>query len=291
MHRHKIIIITGLSGSGKSVALAALEDTGFYCVDNMPVTLLPKFMELPLQDEPDITGLAFVMDMREKGFLSAFPETFQELRRKGFNIEVLFLEADETIILRRYSQTRRHHPLSQDRSLQEGIRAEIKQMSQIRELADRIIDTSKYNVHDLKSVISNLIEHVVQARAMRINILSFGFKHGTPHDADLIMDVRFTANPFFVPELKPLDGRNQSVRNFVLNNTTTRTFMEKFHDLVDFLLPLYEKEGKAYLTIAVGCTGGQHRSVAISAALYEYLNKPGRPVRLTHRDVDIKNGI
>jgi len=291
MHRHKIIIITGLSGSGKSVALAALEDTGFYCVDNMPVTLLPKFMELPLQDEPEIAGLAFVMDMREKGFLSAFPETFQELRRKGFNIEVLFLEADETIILRRYSQTRRHHPLSQDRSLQEGIRAEIKQMSPIRELADRIIDTSKYNVHDLKSVISNLIEHVVQARAMRINILSFGFKHGTPHDADLIMDVRFTANPFFIPELKPLDGRNPSVRNFVLNNSTTRTFMEKFHDLVDFLLPLYEKEGKAYLTIAVGCTGGQHRSVAISAALYEYLNKPGRPVRLTHRDVDIKNGI
>ena len=291
MHRHKIIIITGLSGSGKSVALAALEDTGFYCVDNMPVTLLPKFMELPLQDEPEIAGLAFVMDMREKGFLSAFPEIFQELRRKGFNIEVLFLEADETIILRRYSQTRRHHPLSHDCSLQEGIRAEIKQMATIRELADRIIDTSKYNVHDLKSVISNLIEHVVQARPMRVNVLSFGFKHGTPHDADLIMDVRFTANPFFIPELKPLDGRNQSVRNFVLNNTTTRTFMEKFHDLVDFLLPLYEKEGKAYLTIAVGCTGGQHRSVAISEALYEYLNKPGRPVRLTHRDVDIKNGI
>lgn len=289
MHRHKIIIITGLSGSGKSVALAALEDAGFYCVDNMPVTLLPKFMELPLQTDSEISGFAFVMDMREKAFLSTFPEVFHELRRKGYNIEIFFLEADETVILRRYSQTRRHHPLSHERTLQEGINAEIEQMALIREFADRIIDTTSYNLHDLKSVIFNLVEQIVHSQPMRINIVSFGFKHGTPHEADLIMDVRFIANPFFIPELKPLDGRNQSVRNFVLNNSTTRTFMEKFHDLVDFLLPLYEKEGKAYLTIAVGCTGGLHRSVAVSEALHEYLNKPGRPVRLTHRDVELTN--
>lgn len=290
MHRHKIIIITGISGSGKSVALAALEDAGFYCVDNMPVKLLPKFMELPLQTDSEISGLAFVMDLREKGFLSAFPEIFYGLRSKGYNVEIFFLEAEETVILRRYSQTRRHHPLSQERTLQEGIRAEFEQMLAIREFADHIIDTSGYNVHDLKSVIFNLVENIVHARPMRINIVSFGYKHGIPHDADLIMDIRFMANPFFIPELKPLDGRNRSVRDFVLNNGATRTFLEKFHDLVDFLLPLYEKEGKAYLTIAVGCTGGQHRSVAVSEALHEYLNKPGRPVKLTHRDVDLKNG-
>ncbi|MFW5975192.1 MAG: RNase adapter RapZ [Desulfosalsimonas sp.] len=288
MHRHKIIIITGISGSGKSVALAALEDAGFYCVDNMPVKLLPKFMELPMQATSEISGLAFVMDMREKGFIKTFPEIYHGLRSKGYDIEILFIEAEENVVLRRYSQTRRHHPLAQDLTLQEGIRAEIEQMAGIREFADRIIDTSDYNIHDLKSVIINLVEHVVHARPMRIHIISFGYKHGIPHDADLIMDVRFITNPYFIPELKPLDGRNKSVRDFVVKNATARTFLEKFHDLIDFLLPLYEKEGKAYLTIAMGCTGGQHRSVAVSEVLHEYLNTPGRPVKLTHRDVDIK---
>ncbi|MCF8095277.1 MAG: RNase adapter RapZ [Desulfobacteraceae bacterium] len=289
MHKHKIIIITGLSGSGKSGALAALEDSGFYCVDNMPVKLLPKFLEMPLQMDSEIPGLAFVMDVREKGFLSAFPEIFYDLRKKGYDIEIFFLEAEETVILRRYSQTRRHHPLSQARTLQEGIRAEIEQMAEVRKFADRIIDTSGYNIHELKSAIYNMVEHVLHPRPMRIHIISFGYKHGTPHDADLIMDVRFIANPFFITELKPLDGRNRSVSSFVLDNVTARSFLEKFHDLVDFLLPLYEKEGKAYLTIALGCTGGRHRSVAVAEELHEYLNKPGRPLKLTHRDVELEN--
>ena len=289
MQRHKIIIITGLSGSGKSVALAALEDAGFYCVDNMPVKLMSKFLELPLQADSEIAGLGFVMDLREKGFLSSFPDVFHELRQRGCNIDVLFLEAEESVILRRYSQTRRHHPLSHDRTLQESIRAEIEQMGHIRQMADRIIDTSGYNLHDLKSVIFSIVETIIHSKPMRTHVLSFGFKHGTPQDADLIMDVRFMTNPYFVPELKELDGRSAPVRQFVLSNATTRTFTEKFHDLVDFLLPLYEKEGKAYLTIAVGCTGGQHRSVVIAEALYAHLNKPGRPVMLTHRDVDLKN--
>ncbi|MCF8025084.1 MAG: RNase adapter RapZ [Desulfobacteraceae bacterium] len=289
MHKHKIIIITGLSGSGKSGALAALEDSGFYCVDNMPVKLLPKFLEMPLQMDSEIPGLAFVMDVREKGFLSAFPEIFYDLRKKGYDIEIFFLEAEETVILRRYSQTRRHHPLSQAPTLQEGIRAEIEQMAEVRKFADRIIDTSGYNIHELKSAIYNMVEHVLHPRPMRIHIISFGYKHGTPHDADLIMDVRFIANPFFITELKPLDGRNRSVSSFVLDNVTARSFLEKFHDLVDFLLPLYEKEGKAYLTIALGCTGGRHRSVAVAEELHEYLNKPGRPLKLTHRDVELEN--
>jgi len=288
MHRHKIVIITGLSGSGKSVALAALEDAGFYCVDNMPVKLLPKFMELPLQSESEIAGLGFVMDLREKGFLGSFPEIFHDLRQRGYNIDVFFLEAEENVILRRYSQTRRHHPLSQDRGLQESIRAEIGHMDHIRQMADRIIDTTDYTLHDLKSVIFNLVETILHSKPMRTQVLSFGFKHGIPQDADMVMDVRFMANPFFIPELKDQDGRSRPVREFVQTNSITRTFTEKFHDLVDFLLPLYEKEGKAYLTIAVGCTGGQHRSVVIAEALYAHINKPGRPVMLTHRDVDLK---
>ncbi len=288
MHQRKIIVITGLSGSGKSVALAALEDAGFYCVDNMPVKLLPKFLELPLQDDSEIAGLGFVMDLREKGFLNFFPEIFHELRQRGYNIDVFFLEAEKNVILRRYSQTRRHHPLSHDRTLQESIQLEIEQMGNIRKMADRIIDTTGYNLHDLKSKIFNLVETIIHSRPMRTHVLSFGFKHGIPRDADMVMDVRFMANPFFTAELKDLDGRNEPVRDFVLNNNNSRVFTEKFHELVDFLLPLYEKEGKAYLTIAVGCTGGQHRSVVIAEALYEHLNRPGRPVMITHRDVDLK---
>lgn len=288
MKQFKIIVITGLSGSGKSVALAALEDAGFYCVDNMPVKLLPKFLELPIQAGSEIAGIAFVMDLREKGFLTAFPQVFDDLRQRGQNIEVLFLQAEESVLVRRYSQTRRHHPLSQDKTLVEGIRAETEQLAPIKALADRVIDTSGFNIHELKSVIFNLAEKAADGMPMQLSILSFGFKHGLPPEADLVMDVRFIANPFFVPHLKPLDGRNEAVKHYVLNNPHCRSFMEKFYDLVDFLLPLYEKEGKAYLTVAVGCTGGRHRSVAIADALYSHINKPGRLVKLSHRDVDLE---
>lgn len=288
MKKIKIIIITGLSGSGKSVALAALEDAGFYCVDNMPVELLPKFLELPLQTDTEITGIAFVMDLREKGFLSTFPDVFHDLQQKGHNIEVLFLEADESVVMRRYSQTRRHHPLSQDRTLKEGIRAEIVQLKPIKAMAHRIIDTSGYTIHELKSVMHNIAGSAIHSVQMRINIVSFGFKHGIPHDADLIMDVRFIANPFFVDQLRPLDGRNEAVKQYVLGSDNTLLFLNKFYDLADFLIPLYEKENKAYLTIAIGCTGGQHRSVVIADAIYTHINKPGRQIKLIHRDVDIK---
>ena len=288
MRNVKIIIITGISGSGKSVALAALEDAGFYCVDNMPVKLLPKFLEMPAETDHRIKGIGFVMDLRERGFLASFPEIFSKLREKKHDTELLFLEAEETVILRRYSQTRRHHPLGQDKTLLEGVRTEIEQMKPIRALANKIIDTSNYNVHELKSVIFTLVENFVDSKTMQINILSFGFKHGTPHEADMVMDVRFISNPFFKEHLKPLDGRNEGVKQHVLTPGDTRMFLEKFYDLIDFLLPLYEKEGKAYLTIAIGCTGGQHRSVVIADSLYTHTNKPGRFVTLTHRDVDLK---
>ncbi len=288
MKNVQIIIITGLSGSGKSVALAALEDAGFYCVDNMPAKLLPKFLEMPVEKDERIKGLGFVMDLREKGFLGSFPGIFSKLKSDGYNIEILFLEAEENTIVRRYSQTRRHHPLGQDKTLIEGIRAEIGQMQPIRALANQVIDTSSYNVHELKSVIFKLAENFIDATQVRINIISFGFKYGTPHEADLIMDVRFMPNPFFVENLKSLDGRNEDVKQYVLAKETCRIFLKKFYDLIDFLLPLYEKEGKAYLTIAIGCTGGKHRSVVIADSLYTHMNRPGRSVRLTNRDVDLK---
>jgi UPF0042 nucleotide-binding protein len=282
-----IFIVTGLSGSGKSCAIAALEDTGFYCVDNMPVALLPKFVELPIESDSEIAGLAFVMDLREKGFLSMYPSIFESLKEKGYNLKILFLEADENILLERYSQTRRHHPLSQGKSLLEGIRTEQEQLKKLKTVADKIINTSHYNVHKLKSVIRNTALQSKDFAPMSINILSFGFKYGVPSDASLIMDVRFLLNPHFVPDLKALDGKAEKVQNYVLNNDDTRTFLKKYLDFLDYLIPLYEKEGKAYLTIGVGCTGGRHRSVVIAEVISKHIKKPDRKIMVTHRDIDL----
>ncbi len=286
MKNLKLIIITGLSGSGKSTAIAAFEDANFYCVDNMPVDLLPKFLELPIEEHAfEIAGLVFVMDLREKGFLSKYSSVFESIRQKGYNFEILFLEADEKILLQRYSQTRRQHPLSQNKSLLDGIKAEKEQLKDLREKADRVINTSQYNVHELKSIVLDIAQKNKKLAPMRINIQSFGYKYGIPHGADLIIDVRFLANPYFVPELKDLDGEAEEVKNFVLNNEETNIFLEKYLDLLDYLIPLYEKEGKAYLTIAVGCTGGMHRSVTIAQTIYEYIDKQGKQVGITHRDI------
>jgi UPF0042 nucleotide-binding protein len=282
-----IFIITGLSGSGKSCAIAALEDTGYYCVDNMPVALLPKFVELPIESDSEIAGLAFVMDLREKGFLSMYPSIFESLKEKGYKLKILFLEADENILLERYSQTRRHHPMSQGKSLLEGIRTEQEQLKQLKTAADNIINTSHYNVHKLRSVIRNIALQSKNFAPMSINILSFGFKYGVPTDASLIMDVRFLLNPHFVDDLKALDGKSEKVKNYVLNNDDTRTFLKKYLDFLDYLIPLYEKEGKAYLTIGVGCTGGRHRSVVIAEAISKHINKPDRRIMITHRDIDL----
>lgn len=289
MKKFKIVIITGLSGSGKSIALAAFEDAGFYCVDNMPVQLLPKFLELPLKTDTEIKGLSFVMDLREKGFLSGYPDVFEELRQKGYRFDVIFVEADQGILIKRYSQTRRTHPLAQDKPLIESLREEKRLLEPLRAIASNIIDTSEYNVHDLKSTIFKIAQKSVDTTVMRVEIISFGFKHGPPREADLIMDVRFLANPFFIPALQNLDGREKSVQSFVLSNPVTQEFLGKFLDLIDFLMPLYEKEGKAYLTIAVGCTGGRHRSVVMADALYAHIRKPGRPTYLTHRDIGIES--
>jgi UPF0042 nucleotide-binding protein len=281
----KIIIITGLSGSGKSTAVAAFEDAGFYCVDNMPVALLPKFLELPIESESELAGLAFVMDLREKGFITEYEVIFDSLKQKGYNFEILFLEADEQILLQRYSQTRRQHPVSQGKSVLAGIRAEQEMLKGLKKAADNVINTSHYNVHELKSIIFNIAQKSIKLAPMRINIASFGYKYGVPHDADLIIDVRFLANPYFVPQLKALDGESQTVKNYVLNSKDARKFLDKYFDLLDYLIPLYEKEGKAYLTIAIGCTGGRHRSVVIAQEIFDLIKKPGRQIAISHRDI------
>jgi UPF0042 nucleotide-binding protein len=281
----KIIIVTGLSGSGKSTAVAAFEDAGFYCVDNMPVDLLPKFLELPIESDSELKGLAFVMDLREKGFLTKYEAIFDSLKQKGYNFEILFLEADEQILQQRYSQTRRQHPVSQGKSVLAGIRAEREMLEDLKKVADNVINTSHYNVHELKSIIFNIAQKSINLAPMRINIVSFGFKYGVPHDADLIIDVRFLANPYFVPELKALDGESPTVKNYVLNNEEARKFLDKYFDLLDYLIPLYEKEGKAYLTIAIGCTGGRHRSVVIAQVIFDHIKKPGRQIAISHRDI------
>lgn len=286
MKHLKIIIVTGYSGSGKSTAIAALEDKGFYCVDNLPVELLPKFLELPMESAPEIVGLVFVMDLREKGFLAKYNSVFESLRQKNYNFEILFLEADEETLIQRYSQTRRQHPLAQDKSLLEGIRLERDRLKELRRAADRIIDTSHCNVHDLKSIILDIAKKSMKLAPIRINILSFGFKYGIPRDADLIIDVRFIRNPYFIPELKDLDGESDEIKDYVLNNKETRIFLQKYMDLLDFLIPLYEKEGKVYLTVAVGCTGGRHRSVTIARSIFEYISKPGRQVEIIHRNIE-----
>ena len=284
MKNIRICIITGLSGSGKSTAVAALEDAGFYCIDNMPVDLLPKFLELPMDRESEIAGIALVMDLREKGFLDKYQSIFTELKQKGYNFEILFLEAAEEILVQRYSTTRRQHPLSLGKSLLEGIRAEKQQLKDLRTAADLVINTSGFNVHELKSKILDIAHKSKKLVPMRINVLSFGFKYGIPYDADLIMDVRFLVNPYFIPELKELDGETQEIKTFVLEHPETRAFLEKYLELLDHLIPLYEKEGKAYLTIALGCTGGRHRSVAIAGAIFEHIRAMGKTVEINHRD-------
>lgn len=287
MNHQNLFILTGLSGSGKSTAMEAFEDAGYYCVDNMPIELLPKFLDLPIDSDTDINGFAFVMDIRAKQFLSQFPSVLESLGKSGHLPEIIFLEADENILIKRYSQTRRHHPASQDKSLIESIKSERILMLPIRKISKRVIDTSYYNVHQLKAEIRNIAQgHARKPVSMKINLLSFGFKYGIPTDADLVVDMRFLSNPFFVPELKALNGRSKAVRDFVLDTIQARTFLKKYLNLLDYLIPLYTLEGKAYLTIAVGCTGGRHRSVAIAENIFEHLSQRGFEPGIIHRDLD-----
>ena len=283
----KVYIITGLSGSGKTTAIQAFEDASFYCVDNMPIELLPKFLDLPLKENRQIKGLAFVMDMRSENFISNYTPGICSIEALGITVEIIFLEADVNVLLKRYSQTRRQHPVSTEKSLLDSIKVEKKMMLPVKQTAHHIINTTGYNVHQLKSLILNLIHDKDKSFSLtKINIVSFGFKYGIPNDADLVMDMRFLSNPYFVPELKHQDGESTAVKQFILSNDETRTFLKKYINLIDYLIPLYKRENKAYLTFAIGCTGGRHRSVVIARHIFEYLNKKGHNPGLIHRDID-----
>lgn len=287
LKRGKIVIISGLSGSGKSTAIKALEGVGFFCVDNMPVALLPKFLELRTGSDSEISKLALVMDIREKNFVSTYSDVLDRLGKQGYRFEILFLEASEEMLLRRYSETRMQHPLSNGGGLLEAIHNEREQLAGLKGIADKVIDTSHYNVHELKAIILGHVLKAIQTGQVDVHILSFGYKYGIPHDADLVIDVRFLPNPYFVPELKELDGLAPEVREFVKGWDETQVFLKKYLGLLDYLIPLYENEGKAYLTVAVGCTGGRHRSVVIAGEIFQYLNKKTDKINLVHRDVEL----
>lgn len=287
MKKFNLLIISGLSGSGKSTAIHALEDVGFFCVDNMPVLLLPRFLELRSGSASEVQKLAFGMDLREKGFLQHYQEVFSSLKKEGYHLEILFLEADEEVLIKRYSQTRRQHPIGHGKGLRDSIRSEHKQLDGLKQIADQVIDTSEMTVHQLKKWVLNHTSRHIHPRGMRINVLSFGFKYGVPAEADVMLDVRFIPNPYFIPELNALSGTDPRVQQFVLKWPETDAFLDRVFGLLDFLIPLYRKEGKAYLTLAFGCTGGRHRSVTVAEKVFEHLRTPDREAVLTHRDMDL----
>jgi UPF0042 nucleotide-binding protein len=281
-----VVVITGLSGAGKSYAIKCFEDMGFFCVDNLPTTLIPTFADLIMRSEQQIHRVALGVDVREGAYLSRLFDTIRELRARGHTVEVLFLEASEESLVRRYHETRRRHPLAGDGNALDGIRAERKALSDLREVADRILDTSALTVHQLKD---RLVELYVAPKArpgLATSLVSFGFKHGVPFDADLVFDVRFLPNPHFVESLRPLDGRHEQVRSFVLDHPESKEMLRRLEDFLKFVLPCYEREGKAYLTVAIGCTGGRHRSVTLAEELGRFLSGLGYAPTVVHRDLE-----
>ena len=281
-----IIVVTGLSGSGKSVVIRALEDNGFFCIDNLPVVLIPKFIDLCQGYREGIQRIALGIDLRERLFLQSWPEVLTELRIAGHRVEVLFLDAADEVLLRRFSETRRPHPLAGEGSIQEGIVRERKALEGMRALADKIIDTSDFNVHELKREVEQYYSQSQSPRKMNLFMNSFGYKYGIPHDTDMIVDVRFLPNPFFVNGLRAKNGLEPDVKEFVLKREETHVFLDRLYSLLEFVLPQYEREGKSSLTLALGCTGGKHRSVVLVEELKKRLDQERFRIHVKHRDID-----
>jgi UPF0042 nucleotide-binding protein len=281
------VVLTGLAGSGKSQAIKALEDLGFFCVDNLPVTLLPTLADLTQRAGSEMSRAAVVVDIREGRMLKEFPRIYKTLKKtRNLNPVLIFLEAAEPTLVRRFSETRRPHPLAPDRSALEGIREERKALARIREMADHVVDTSEMTVHELRQAFTGVAAGRAPGNQLVVTILSFGFKNGIPVDLDLLFDVRFLPNPHFVPELRPLTGRDAAVVKYMNRSGTNRQFLRHTTNLLKFLVPHYVTEGKSYLTIGIGCTGGRHRSVAIAEALKQGLGTPeGVRIRIRHRDI------
>ncbi len=275
----KFLIITGLSGAGKSTALKSLEDIGFFCVDNLPLVLIPQFIDVISPFSKKVESVAIVVDIREKKFLQQIESTIEFLKKRDIDYDIIYLEAQEEVILRRYSETRRIHPLG---NIKEGIKIEESVLLPLKENAKHIIDTSHMTVHMVRDAITAIYG---PKRAFYINIIAFGFRYGLPQNADLVLDVRFLPNPYFHPELKNHTGIDRNVKEFLLNKDITRKFLRRVISLLNFLVPHYQREAKIYLTIGIGCTGGRHRSIVIADYLGNYLSKKGYNAKIIHRDV------
>jgi UPF0042 nucleotide-binding protein len=282
--RTRIVFVSGLSGSGRSTAMAALEDASFYCVDNLPPPLIVQFVDLCRKATPPIRKIALGVDTREEAFLSGLPGVVRELRGGGARVELFFFDCSNEVLLDRYRETRRVHPLAPGGRVEEGIERERRALAELAALADFRLDTSRLNVHQLRATVTGRVTG--EARPTVVNLVSFGFRYGPPPSADLLFDVRFLANPHFEPALRPLSGEEPQVAEYVLKSERAGALLDRLQELLGFLLPLYDAEGKAYLTIGIGCTGGRHRSVVVARALAEALRREGREVNLSHRDVE-----
>jgi len=281
----RIVIITGLSGSGKSTGVRVLEDEDFFCIDNLPVSLIPTFVELMEKSTDRVRDVALVMDIRDLESLRGYEKVLQEVRGAGHSVEIVFFDASDEVIIRRFSETRRRHPVSQSGSVPEGIRYEREHLAGLRRMATKIIDTSEFNIHQLKDTVISFIKGGAPPRDMTVHLQSFGFRYGIPLESDLLMDVRFLPNPYFVWELREFSGLDPMVREYVIDREETHRFLGKFTDMLEFLLPEYKREGKSYLTISTGCTGGKHRSVAVTEELRKFFADKNVIVKITHRDI------
>ena len=285
-----IVIITGLSGSGKSTALSVFEDMGFFAIDGMPAMFVSQIVDVVAQsDLSHHTGIAFGMDLRQNGFTSEYENVLISLRNKGFTPRIIFFEAKPEVLLKRYATTRRPHPLeTEGLGLEQSLAMERTRLNRLRKMADLVVDTSTYSIHDLRRVIQGKWKHIKSlSKELRVHIISFGFKYGTPSEADMVFDLRFLPNPYFIPELKPLSGKDASVADYVLATQPGKEFLERLKSFIRYVLEQYETEGRFRGTVAVGCTGGRHRSVAVAEALAKSLQETGYSLTLEHRHFDL----
>ena len=282
----RILVITGMSGSGKSTAVRALEDEGYYCIDNLPVRLFRRFVDLIEKSGESFKGIVLVADIRGREFLKEYESVFQKIRVAGNSIEILFFDALDETLVRRFSETRRRHPADEHCSVSDGIRIERERLSGLRQMATRIIDTSEFNVHQLKDYVLKIIRGDEGNNPFSVEVQSFGFRYGIPMESSIVMDVRFLPNPFFIPELKEFSGLDDAVREYIVDQPMTAAFIDYFFPMLDMLVPAYQQEGKAYLTISIGCTGGRHRSVALAEIAAMHLQTIWPSVRITHRDIE-----
>lgn len=281
----RFVVVTGMSGGGKSTALKMLEDSGFYCVDNLPVSLIDKFVELIVTPNSEISKVALGLDVRANQSFSDVEKVLEQLKENGYNFEILFMDANEASLIKRYKESRRVHPLSLDGRIEDGIRRESEVLQGIRKESDYVIDTSNLLTRELKAELDRIFIRNEEYNSLMITILSFGFKNGIPTDADLVFDVRFLPNPFYIDELKYKTGRDKEIRDYVMSFPEAGVFLDKLTDMMDFLIPGYVKEGKYQLVVAIGCTGGKHRSVTLADKLYNRLKDRGNyGVKLVHRD-------